>query len=200
MTQVRSAIDRPKDQKDTVRRLGLHRMHDTVVKDDRPDIRGMIAKVRHLVSVEEVDEMKLHHLRPAEGPEEGKTRVGRGRAGARGKTAGRGTKGTGARKNVPAYFEGGQMPLSRRVPKLKGFSNPNRVEYAPVNVEVLAKYFDGEVTPAGALRTWPGPQGREGQGPGARRDRQGAHREGARVLRDREGEDRGRRRHRRTLR
>ena len=91
--------------------------------------------------------MKLHHLRPAEGSKTERTRVGRGRAGARGKTAGRGTKGTGARKNVPAYFEGGQMPLVRRIPKLKGFSNPNRVAYAPVNVELLAKYFDGEVTP-----------------------------------------------------
>jgi large subunit ribosomal protein L30 len=55
VTQVRSVIHRPKDQKDTVRRLGLHRMHDTVVKDDRPEIRGMIEKVRHLVTVEEVD-------------------------------------------------------------------------------------------------------------------------------------------------
>ena len=92
--------------------------------------------------------MKLHHLRPAEGAKTDKTRVGRGRAGRRGKTAGRGTKGTGARKNVPAYFEGGQMPYQRRVPKLKGFTNPNRVEYAPVNVEVLATYFDGEDSPA----------------------------------------------------
>jgi large subunit ribosomal protein L30 len=56
VTQVRSLIDRPKDQKDTVRRLGLRRMHDTVIKQDRPEIRGMISKVRHLVSVEEVDE------------------------------------------------------------------------------------------------------------------------------------------------
>jgi large subunit ribosomal protein L30 len=56
VTQIRSAIDRPKDQKATVRALGLHRMHDTVVKDDRPEIRGMIAKVSHLVKVEEVDE------------------------------------------------------------------------------------------------------------------------------------------------
>ena len=54
VTQVRSVIDRPKDQKDTIRRLGLHRMHDSVIKDDRPDIRGMIDKVRHLVTVEEV--------------------------------------------------------------------------------------------------------------------------------------------------
>jgi len=91
--------------------------------------------------------MKLHHLKPAEGAKTGKKRVGRGRAGVRGKTAGRGTKGTGARKNVPAWFEGGQMPLQRRVPKLKGFTNPNRVEYAPINVELLARHFDGEVTP-----------------------------------------------------
>ena len=86
--------------------------------------------------------MKLHHLRPAEGAKKDRKRVGRGRAGVRGKTAGRGTKGTGARKNVPAGFEGGQMPLQRRVPKLKGFTNPNRDEYAPVNVELLAKYFE----------------------------------------------------------
>lgn len=91
--------------------------------------------------------MKLHHLRPAEGAKKERTRVGRGRAGARGKTAGRGTKGTGARGKIRLGFEGGQMPLIRRVPKLKGFTNPNRVTYAPVNVELLAKYFDGEVTP-----------------------------------------------------
>jgi large subunit ribosomal protein L15 len=91
--------------------------------------------------------VKPHHLKPAEGSRKDRKRVGRGRAGVRGKTAGRGTKGTGARKNVPAWFEGGQMPLQRRVPKLKGFTNPNRVEYSPVNVEVLAKFFDDEVTP-----------------------------------------------------
>jgi large subunit ribosomal protein L15 len=94
--------------------------------------------------------MKLHHLKPAEGAKKDRKRVGRGRAGVRGKTAGRGTKGTGARKNVPAWFEGGQMPLQRRVPKLKGFTNPNRVEYSVVNVEVLGTYYaDGEVTPEG---------------------------------------------------
>ena len=96
--------------------------------------------------------MKLHHLKPTEGAKTGRKRVGRGRAGVRGKTAGRGTKGTGARKSVPLGFEGGQMPLQRRVPKLKGFTNPNRVEYAVINVELLAKVFDGgEVDPA-ALR------------------------------------------------
>ncbi|MBI3648432.1 MAG: 50S ribosomal protein L15 [Actinobacteria bacterium] len=95
--------------------------------------------------------MKLHHLKPAEGARKDRSRVGRGRAGVRGKTAGRGTKGTGARKGVPAGFEGGQMPLQRRVPKRKGFTNPNRVEYAVVNVEVLGQYYtSGEVTP-GAL-------------------------------------------------
>jgi large subunit ribosomal protein L15 len=92
--------------------------------------------------------VKLHHLKPAEGAKRDRTRVGRGRAGTRGKTAGRGTKGWGARHNPKPGFEGGQMPLQRRVPKLKGFSNPNRVEYAVVNVETLAKVFDGEVDPA----------------------------------------------------
>ena len=96
--------------------------------------------------------MKLHHLRPAEGAKKERTRVGRGRAGARGKTAGRGTKGTGARGKLRPGFEGGQMPLIRRVPKLKGFKNPNRIEYAPVNVEILAKYFDDEVTPEALYR------------------------------------------------
>ena len=92
--------------------------------------------------------MKLHHLKPAEGAKKDRKRVGRGRAGAGGKTAGRGTKGWGARHNPKPGFEGGQMPLQRRVPKLKGFTNPNRVEYAVVNVETLAKYFDREVDPA----------------------------------------------------
>ncbi len=92
--------------------------------------------------------MKLHHLKPAEGARTDRKRVGRGRAGVRGKTAGRGTKGWGARHNPKRGFEGGQMPLQRRVPKLKGFTNPNRVEYAVVNVETLAKYFDGEVDPS----------------------------------------------------
>src|SRR6185503_11668920 len=91
--------------------------------------------------------MKLHHLKPAEGAKKDRKRVGRGRAGAGGKTAGRGTKGWGARHNPKPGFEGGQMPLQRRVPKLKGFTNPNRVEYAVVNVEQLAKYFDREVDP-----------------------------------------------------
>ena len=96
--------------------------------------------------------MKLHHLKPAEGAKKDRKRVGRGRAGAGGKTAGRGTKGWGARHNPKPGFEGGQMPLQRRVPKLPGFKNPNRVEYAVVNVETLAKYFDREVDPAALYR------------------------------------------------
>ncbi|MFZ0530843.1 MAG: 50S ribosomal protein L15 [Propionicimonas sp.] len=93
--------------------------------------------------------LKVHHLRPAPGAKTEKTRVGRGE-GSKGKTAGRGTKGTGARKNTPENFEGGQMPLHMRLPKLRGFSNPFRVEYQVVNVARLAELFPsgGEVTPA----------------------------------------------------
>lgn len=93
--------------------------------------------------------LKVHHLRPAPGAKTAKTRVGRGEA-SKGKTAGRGTKGTGARKNVPENFEGGQMPLHMRLPKLRGFSNPFRVEYQVVNVAKLAELFPngGEVTVA----------------------------------------------------
>ncbi|MFC5286077.1 50S ribosomal protein L15 [Actinokineospora guangxiensis] len=84
--------------------------------------------------------IKLHHLRPAPGAKTEKTRVGRGE-GSKGKTAGRGTKGTKARKNVPAAFEGGQMPIHMRLPKLKGFKNRFRVEYQVVNVGDLAEKF-----------------------------------------------------------
>ena len=79
------------------------------------------------------DVIKLHDLRPAPGSKTKRTRVGRGE-GSKGKTAGRGTKGTGARKNVPVGFEGGQMPIHMRLPKLKGFRNRFRTEYQVVNV------------------------------------------------------------------
>ena len=94
--------------------------------------------------------LKAHHLRPAPGAKTDKHRVGRGEGGKGGKTAGRGTKGTGARKNVPATFEGGQMPLHMRLPKLRGFQNPFRVEYQVVNVGKLAELFPegGTVTVA----------------------------------------------------
>ena len=91
--------------------------------------------------------LKLHHLRPAPGAHTPKTRKGRGE-GSKGKTAGRGTKGTKARGTVPASFEGGQMPLHMRIPKLKGFKNPNKVEFQVVNVATINKLFPegGDVT------------------------------------------------------
>jgi large subunit ribosomal protein L15 len=93
--------------------------------------------------------MKLHHLRPAEGATRDRKRKGRGKAAGQGKTAGRGTKGYKARHPKRLGFEGGQTPLQRRIPKLKGFSNPNRVEWAVVNVQRLGAAFDAgsQVTP-----------------------------------------------------
>lgn len=84
--------------------------------------------------------IKLHDLKPARGAKTARTRVGRGE-GSKGKTAGRGTKGTKARKNVPATFEGGQMPIHMRLPKLKGFRNRFRTEYEIVNVGDLNRLF-----------------------------------------------------------
>ena len=91
--------------------------------------------------------LKVHHLRPAPGAKTAKTRVGRGEA-SKGKTAGRGTKGTKARYAVPEAFEGGQMPLHMRLPKLRGFKNPFRVEYQVVNLDRLSALYPsgGEVT------------------------------------------------------
>ena len=102
--------------------------------------------------------LKVHHLRPAPGAKKSKTRVGRGEA-SKGKTAGRGTKGTKARYQVPVAFEGGQMPLHMRLPKLKGFKNPFRTEYQVVNLERIAILFPqggaigvDELVDAGAVR------------------------------------------------
>ncbi|MDN5757217.1 MAG: 50S ribosomal protein L15 [Tomitella sp.] len=102
--------------------------------------------------------IKLHHLRPAPGSKTDRTRVGRGE-GSKGKTAGRGTKGTKARKNVPAAFEGGQMPLYMRLPKLRGFNNQFRTEYQVVNVSDIDRLFPqggtvgvDELVAAGAVR------------------------------------------------
>ena len=82
--------------------------------------------------------MKVHELRPPSGSTRARRRVGRGIGGKGGKTAGRGTKGQGARDTIPMGFEGGQLPLMQRIPKLRGFKNPFRIEYTPVNVGVLA--------------------------------------------------------------
>lgn len=93
--------------------------------------------------------LKVHHLRPAPGAKTERTRVGRGEA-SKGKTAGRGTKGTKARYQVPDTFEGGQMPLHMRLPKLKGFTSPNKVVFQVVNLSTVAELFPegGVVDPA----------------------------------------------------
>ena len=100
--------------------------------------------------------IKVHHLRPAPGAKTAKTRVGRGEGG-KGKTAGRGTKGTKARYQVPAAFEGGQMPIHMRLPKLKGFKNPFKVEFQVVNLDRIAKLFPegGTVTVDDLARLFP---------------------------------------------
>jgi len=102
--------------------------------------------------------LKVHHLRPAPGAKTAKTRKGRGEA-SKGKTAGRGTKGTKARYQVPANFEGGQMPLHMRLPKLKGFKNPFKTEFQVVNVAMINKLFPkggavsvADLVTAGAVR------------------------------------------------
>mgnify|MGYP001235140737 CR=1 FL=1 len=99
------------------------------------------------VAAEAGSALKVHHLRPAPGAKTAKTRVGRGE-GSKGKTAGRGTKGTKARYQVPERFEGGQMPLHMAMPKLRGFKNPFRTEYQVVNLDRLAALYPkgGEVT------------------------------------------------------
>ena len=107
------------------------------------------AKKAALPPKEKVTVLKLHHLRPAPGSKKDRTRVGRGE-GSKGKTAGRGTKGTKARYQVRPGFEGGGVRLVMRTPKLRGFKNPFRVEYQVVNVEALAEMFPagGTVTKA----------------------------------------------------
>ena len=111
----------------------------------------MLDKVKHLVETEDVKYMskiKFHHLKPTPGSSKSKLRKGRGESGKRGKTAGRGTKGTGARKTVPAYFEGGQIPLYRRIPKLKGLKNTPKMSYVVVNVSDLQeKNLKGDIDP-----------------------------------------------------
>ncbi len=94
------------------------------------------------------EQLQLHDLAPAPGSKKRKIRVGRGEAGRRGKTAGRGTKGAKARGNMPIWFEGGRTPIHRQLPQLKGFTNPNKVVFNPVNVGDLAAFTAGtEITP-----------------------------------------------------
>ncbi|HEX9856602.1 MAG TPA: 50S ribosomal protein L15 [Acidimicrobiia bacterium] len=96
--------------------------------------------------------MKLHHLKPADGSKKAKIRVGRGEGGRRGKTAGRGTKGQKARGTTRPGFEGGQMPLQRRLPKLKGFKNRNKKYFALINVGRLGEFDAGSVVTPDELR------------------------------------------------
>jgi large subunit ribosomal protein L15 len=103
--------------------------------------------------------LKVHHLRPAPGSRTAKSRVGRGQGG-KGKTAGRGTKGTKARSQIPARFEGGQLPIHMRLPKLKGFQNPFRVEHQVVNLDRLSSLYPhggdvgvGDLAAKGAVRS-----------------------------------------------
>jgi large subunit ribosomal protein L15 len=106
-----------------------------------------MADSRSNESNKETAALKVHHLRPAPGAKTAKTRVGRGE-GSKGKTAGRGTKGTGARYQVSERFEGGQMPMHMRMPKLRGFKNPFRTEYQVVNLDRISALFPegGDVT------------------------------------------------------
>ena len=101
---------------------------------------------------EKITKLQLHHLRPAPGSKQPKRRVGRGEGGRRGKTAGRGTKGLKARNKLRAGFEGGQMPLTRRLPKMRGFKNPNKEYFALVNVEALEVFSKGGVVTPEELR------------------------------------------------
>jgi len=101
---------------------------------------------------EEREQLKLHHLSPAPGSKKKKIRVGRGEGGRRGKTAGRGTKGLKARNSLRPGFEGGQTPLAMRLPKLKGFTNPNKETFAIVNLTALADFDAGSVVTPESLR------------------------------------------------
>ena len=188
VTQIKSAIGTKPNQRQTLRSLGLKRIHDSVVQEDRPEIRGMVATVPHLVTVEETSErediamtLKVHHLRPAPGAHTPKTRVGRGE-GSKGKTAGRGTKGTGARGNTSARFEGGQTPLHMRLPKLSGFKNNNKVVFQVVNLDRIAALFPqgGSIDPDTPGRRRRRPARSAGQGARHRRPRR---REGRRARR-----------------
>jgi large subunit ribosomal protein L15 len=133
---------------------------DKATAEKKAPAKAAAAKASPSADQPKVTTLKMHHLRPAPGSHATKIRVGRGEGGKRGKTAGRGTKGTGARYQVPAAFEGGQTPLHMRIPKLRGFRSPFKVRYQVVNLDQLAELFPkgGKVTKAdlvekGAVRS-----------------------------------------------
>ena len=159
VTQVKSKVSEKQNQRDTLRSLGLKRIGDSVVRPDdaqtapakkaatKPAAKKSAKPAETEAAVSRPGVLKVHHLRPVPGAHTAKTRVGRGE-GSKGKTAGRGTKGTKARYQVRPGFEGGQMPLHMRTPKLRGFKNPFRVEYQVVNLSKLAELYPegGDVT------------------------------------------------------
>ena len=146
VTQVKSTISHIARNRATVRALGLHGIGSTSIVTDNPATRGMVRQVRFLVTRRgdhrdrrRREGMKLHDLQPAEGSRTPRTRVGRGIAAGKGKTAGRGTKGQKARAggSIPPWFEGGQTPLHMRIPKLRGFKNRFKIVYEVVNVGAI---------------------------------------------------------------
>ena len=141
--------------------------------------------------------MKVHDLKPAEGATKRRKRVGRGIGGKGGKTAGRGTKGQKARSTIPVSFEGGQLPLSMRVPKLKGFNNPFRVEYQAINLDTLEESGLSEVSPETLLGKGLVSKGALVKVLGRGEVARAVHGEGPRVLEVGRGSHHGRRRHRR---
>ena len=108
--------------------------------------------------------MKIHDLKPADGSRKKRKRVGRGIGGKGGKTAGRGTKGQKARSKVPVGFEGGQLPMHNRIPKLRGFNNPFRVEYQAINLDTIAESGPRRGHARDAAGQGPRPQGCAGEG------------------------------------
>ena len=190
ITLVKSTIGQKQNQKDTARALGLRKMNQTVIRPDNPQMRGMVFTIQHLVRVEEVEaeveaarrrprrpegnrEVKLHDLAPPPGAHRKRRRIGRGLGSGRGTTAGKGTKGQKARAGggVSPYFEGGQLPLVKKLPYRRGFTNINRVEYQPVNLADLKAFEAGAtVGPGGADRRRPAQErARAGQDPRDRR-------------------------------
>ena len=123
---------------------------DKVVAEKAVTEKAPAAKAKASAVEPKVTTIKMHHLRPAPGSHKTKIRVGRGEGGRKGKTAGRGTKGTGARYQVPLAFEGGQTPLHMRLPKLRGFRSPFKVRYQVVNLDQLEALFPkgGKITKA----------------------------------------------------
>ena len=159
ITLRRSIIGHPKDQKDTAYALGFSKLNQTVERPDSPTVRGMVNKIRHLVTVEELPEpggsrevgMHIGELHPQTGEKKDRKRVGRGPGSGHGKTSTRGHKGQKARGKVRPGFEGGQTPLYRRVPKRRGLGQSARNlgvirrRYSELNVGVLEVFEAGTV-------------------------------------------------------